>query len=79
MEDRIIKDGRVKEGNILKADTLLEIERLHPDIERWFLDTIKEEAGNCHLYEKIGNFMKKTGKWTLITCRSLKSKDKKAG
>ena len=60
MEDRIIKDGRVKEGNIFKADTLLEIERLHPDIERWFLDTIKEEAGNCHLYEKIG--YKKTGK-----------------
>ena len=38
----------------------MEIERLHPDIERWFLDTIKEEARNCHLYEKIG--YKKTGK-----------------
>ena len=38
----------------------MEIEKLHPDIERWFLDTIKEEAGNCHLYEKIG--YKKTGK-----------------
>ena len=33
---------------------LREIERLHGDIEAWSLDTILEEAGNCHLYEKLG-------------------------
>lgn len=22
--------------------------------KKWFLDTIKQEAGNCHLYEKMG-------------------------
>ena len=27
---------------------------MHSDVERWFLDTILQEAGNCHLYEKIG-------------------------
>ncbi|MBR3459723.1 MAG: GNAT family N-acetyltransferase [Clostridia bacterium] len=43
---------------------LLEIERLHPDVERWFLDTILEEAGNCHLYAKIG--YKKTEKTEVI-------------
>ena len=33
---------------------LLEIERRHPDINKWSLDTILQEAGNCHLYEKLG-------------------------
>ena len=31
--------------------------RLAEDIhggEGWFLDTIEQEAGNCHLYEKLG-------------------------
>ena len=31
-----------------------QFERMHPDVQRWRLDTIEEEAGNCHLYEKIG-------------------------
>ena len=66
--DHAKKSGRVSalcvlpeyQGKGIAQKALLEIERLHPDIERWFLDTIKEEAGNCHLYEKIG--YKKTGK-----------------
>ena len=33
---------------------LLEIENKHRDVRRWFLDTIAEEAANCHLYEKLG-------------------------
>ena len=35
-----------------------EIERIHGH-DNWKLDTILEEPGNCHLYEKIG--YKKTG------------------
>ena len=27
---------------------------LYPDIKVWKLDTILQEAGNCHLYEKCG-------------------------
>ena len=33
---------------------LLEIEKIHADAERWELDTLMQEAGNCHLYEKLG-------------------------
>ncbi len=66
------KNGRVSalcvlpqyQGRGIAQTALLEIERLHPDVERWFLDTILEEAGNCHLYEKIG--YKKTGKTEVI-------------
>ena len=39
---------------------LLKIEEMHSEVERWFLDTILQEAGNCYLYEKIG--YKRTGK-----------------
>ncbi len=27
---------------------------LYPDVKKWRLDTIKQEEGNCHLYEKCG-------------------------
>lgn len=27
---------------------------IYPDIIEWRLDTIKQETGNCHLYEKCG-------------------------
>jgi GNAT superfamily N-acetyltransferase len=30
------------------------IEELYPHTAVWELDTILEEAGNCHLYEKLG-------------------------
>lgn len=52
------------QGRGIAQKALLEIEKLYPDIERWFLDTIQEEPGNCHLYEKIG--YKKTGKTEMI-------------
>ena len=32
---------------------ILEAERLHGS-ENWSLGTIRQEAGNCHLYEKMG-------------------------
>ena len=42
------------QGKGIAQTALREIERLHSDIVTWHLDTILEEAGNCHLYEKIG-------------------------
>ena len=38
---------------------LAEIEQIYPLVKMWKLDTIKQEAGNCHLYEKLG--YKRTG------------------
>lgn len=32
---------------------ILEVERIHGS-DNWFLDTILQEKGNCHLYEKMG-------------------------
>ena len=55
------------QGRGMAQKALLEIERLHPDIERWFLDTILEEEGNCHLYEKLG--YRKTGKIEVVNER----------
>lgn len=61
------KSGRVSalgvhpqyQGQGIAQQALLKIEKMHSDVERWFLDTILQEAGNCHLYEKIG--YKRTG------------------
>lgn len=33
---------------------LNEIEEIHSDCKCWILDTILQEKGNCHLYEKLG-------------------------
>ncbi len=62
------KSGRISalgvhpkyQGQKIAQQALLKIEEIHSEVERWFLDTILEEAGNCHLYEKIG--YKRTGK-----------------
>ena len=70
--DDVNKSGRVSalcvlpqyQGKGIAQKALLEIERLHPNVERWFLDTILEEEGNCHLYEKLG--YKKNGKIEII-------------
>ncbi len=66
------KSGRVSALGVLPQyqnqgiaqHALLEIEKRHCDVERWFLDTILEEKGNCHLYEKLG--YKRTGKIEVI-------------
>ena len=42
---------------------LLEAERIHGSVG-WELDTILQEAGNCHLYEKMG--YRRTGKTKAI-------------
>ena len=65
--DKTSKRGRVSALCILPQyqnlgiaqSALLEIERMHPEVEIWSLDTILQETGNCHLYEKIG--YEKTG------------------
>lgn len=48
------------QGQGIAQQALMEIEKMHTDVERWFLDTILQEEGNCHLYEKIG--YKRTGR-----------------
>ncbi len=42
------------QGRGVAQKALLEIEKLYPGVEKWSLDTIQQEAGNCHLYEKLG-------------------------
>jgi RimJ/RimL family protein N-acetyltransferase len=39
---------------------IMELESLHPEAKNWELDTIKQEAKLCYLYEKMG--YKTTGK-----------------
>ena len=66
------KSGRVSalcvlpeyQGRGIAQTALREIERLHPELEKWFLDTILEEPGSCHLYEKLG--YRRTGKTETI-------------
>ncbi|AFM41514.1 acetyltransferase [Desulfosporosinus acidiphilus SJ4] len=40
------------------------IERVYCDARAWELDTLLQEKGNCHLYEKLG--YKRTGKMETI-------------
>lgn len=48
------------QGRGIAQKALSEIEKMHSSVAKWFLDTILEEEGNCHLYEKLGYV--KTGK-----------------
>lgn len=38
----------------IAQSVIQKIFKLYPDIVTWKLDTIKQELGNCHLYEKCG-------------------------
>ncbi len=38
----------------IAQSALKEIEKIHSDCKYWILDTILQEKGNCHLYEKLG-------------------------
>ena len=40
------------------------IESIYSDAEKWELDTILQEPGNCYLYEKLG--YRKTGESEII-------------
>ena len=38
----------------IAQEAMKQVFELYPDTITWKLDTIKQEAGNCHLYEKCG-------------------------
>jgi ribosomal protein S18 acetylase RimI-like enzyme len=38
----------------IAQEALKQIESYHPNAQKWILDTIFQEKGNCHLYEKLG-------------------------
>lgn len=42
------------QGKGIAQQALNRIEEIHSDVRKWFLDTILQEKGNCHLYEKLG-------------------------
>lgn len=42
------------QGLGIAQTALRAIEEMHGDVVKWKLDTILEEKGNCHLYEKLG-------------------------
>lgn len=48
------------QGNGYAQQAIVMIESLYPEAKHWELDTIKQEAKLCHLYEKMG--YKQTGK-----------------
>ncbi|MBU3179713.1 GNAT family N-acetyltransferase [Clostridium psychrophilum] len=43
------------------------LEQMYSDANEWELDTILQEQGNCHLYEKVG--YKQTGEMKVINDR----------
>lgn len=48
------------QGNGYAQQAIVMTELLYPEAKHWELDTIKQEAKLCHLYEKMG--YKQTGK-----------------
>lgn len=42
------------QGNGLAQRAFARMEEMYPEAMRWELDTILQERGNCHLYEKLG-------------------------
>jgi RimJ/RimL family protein N-acetyltransferase len=38
----------------IAQEAFKQIEDYHPNAHKWILDTILQEKGNCHLYEKMG-------------------------
>jgi GNAT superfamily N-acetyltransferase len=55
------------QGNGLAQKVFHMIEQVYFDAKTWELDTILEEPGNCHLYEKLG--YKKTGQTKIVNAR----------
>ena len=42
------------QGKGIAQQALHGIEQIHSDVRKWFLNTILQEKGNCHLDEKLG-------------------------
>ncbi len=51
----------------IAQEALKQIESYYPKAQKWILDTILQEKGNCHIYEKLG--YKKVGDLILINER----------
>ncbi|SDP64572.1 Acetyltransferase (GNAT) family protein [Clostridium gasigenes] len=51
----------------IAKEALKQIENYYPNASKWILDTIFQEKGNCHLYEKLGYV--KVGELRLINER----------
>lgn len=52
------------QGNGIAQDTFKLLEEIYDKYSLWKLDTILQERGNCHLYEKLGYI--RTGKYEEI-------------
>ncbi|OWR32376.1 GNAT family N-acetyltransferase [Saccharibacillus sp. O23] len=46
------------QGRGIAQQTFKLIEQLYPEVRYWELATVREERGNCHLYEKVGYTLK---------------------
>jgi len=55
------------QGNGIAQKVFQMLEQIYPDANGWELDTILQEQGNCHLYEKVG--YKQTGEMKVINDR----------
>ena len=55
------------QGNGIVQEVFQMLERIYSEANEWELDTILQEQGNCHLYEKVG--YKQTGEMKVINDR----------
>ena len=59
VEDRVYKISSLcvlpdYQNRGIAQTALNQIENDHPHAEKWILNTILQESGNCHLYERLG-------------------------
>ena len=55
------------QGKKIAQEAFQMLEQIYSDANEWELDTILQEQGNCHLYEKVG--YKQTGETKVINDR----------
>ncbi len=55
------------QGKGIAQEVFQMLEQIYSDANEWELDTILQEQGNCHLYEKVG--YKQTGEMKVINDR----------
>ncbi|MBK3497153.1 GNAT family N-acetyltransferase [Viridibacillus sp. YIM B01967] len=56
--------GLIYQGKGIAQEVFKQIEQMYSATVEWELDTIKQEKGNCYLYEKLG--YRKAGKEVVI-------------
>jgi len=52
------------QGQRIAQEVFQMLEQIYSDANEWELDTILQEQGNCHLYEKVG--YKQTGEMKVV-------------